>query len=57
MLIFVKKMIFLYNATRNNQKIGGVLQARHSFEALHNARIEVMQRGGNIREMLLAKIG
>lgn len=50
-------MIFLYNATRNNQKIGGVLHARHSFEALHNARIEVMQRGGNIREMLLSKIG
>lgn len=50
-------MIFIYTATRQGGKIAGVLQARHSFEALHNSRLEVMQRGGNIREMILSKIG
>jgi len=40
-------MIFIYMARKNNHNIGGVLQARHSFEALHNARIEAGKRGAD----------
>jgi len=38
-------MTYIYLTKRNNQVIAGALQARHSFEALHNARLEAARRG------------
>ena len=49
-------MTYIYITKRNNQVIAGALQARHSFEALHNARIEAQLRGADIRSLLLTKI-
>lgn len=49
-------MTYIYITKRNNQVIAGSLQARHSFEALHNARIEAQLRGADSRSLLLTKI-
>lgn len=43
--------------TKQQQTIGGSFQARHSFEALHNARLLATQRGAdNIRLLSLIKL-
>jgi len=41
---------------RGGEKIAGCLEARHSFEALHNARIEAMGRGGDVRALAVARL-
>lgn len=53
-------MKFIYLARKatagNNTTIAGVITARHSFEALHNARIEATLRGAEARYIKLDKI-
>jgi len=49
-------MTYIYLTKRNNKVIAGVIKARHSFEALHNARIEAFQRGGDIKTLLINKL-
>lgn len=38
-----------------NLPIKGTVEARHSFEALHNARLEAMKCGASIRLILISK--
>ena len=49
-------MKYIYISTKDGKKIGGCLEARHSFEALHNARFLSLARGGSARELQLIKI-
>lgn len=49
-------MKFIYLTRKNNNTIAGVITARHSFEALHNARIEATMRGAETRYISLSKI-
>lgn len=52
--------MYIYITTKqinnNPTKIAGVIQARHSFEALHNARIASHLRGADTRFISLLKI-
>jgi len=49
-------MKYIYTTKRDNKNISGVIEARHSFEALHNARIEAFNRNATSRLILLTKI-
>ena len=49
-------MKFIYLTRKNNNTIAGVITARHSFEALHNARVEASNRGAEVRFISLSKI-
>lgn len=49
-------MKFIYLTKKDQNIIGGVITARHSFEALHNARIEATLRGAEARYIKLDKI-
>lgn len=41
---------------KGTNTIAGIVTARHSFEALHNARIEASNRGAEVRFISLSKI-
>jgi len=49
-------MKYIYITKRDNKNISGVIEARHSFEALHNARIEAFNRSATGKIILLTQI-
>lgn len=49
-------MKFIYMSRKGTNTIAGIITARHSFEALHNARVEAQQRGAEVRFISLSKI-
>lgn len=50
------KFIYTSKKEKGNGILGGVIDARHSFEALHNARVATAMRGGDARFISLVKI-
>lgn len=49
-------MKFIYMTRKGSNTIAGIITARHSFEALHNARIASAMRGADARFIKLDKI-
>lgn len=50
------KYLYITLGKDNKHKIGGVVEARHKVEALHNSKIASMLRGAEGRFVLVSAI-
>lgn len=48
-------MTYTYITKKDGRYLIGKIEARHSFEALHNARIAAQLAGGDIKTTLIVK--
>ena len=48
-------MTYTYITKKDGRYLIGKIEARHSFEALHNARIATQLAGGDIKSVLIVK--
>lgn len=48
-------MTYTYITKKDGNYLIGKIEARHSFEALHNARIAAQLAGGDIKSVIIVK--